>query len=205
MGGEGDEDVDDERSTSRRSPMSCRRQFSRLPSASASSYGGRISLFAFAMENEGIMMNVDGDGASSHSSRMEDEEGGSSSSSSSSLFFDMNLSTQENYKSNDDVFHGEFRDIRSMLDLEYHGNYRKARQEFQDKIVRKMLDGTTIRDDVNGSVCATPNEPWIVFTAGVMVSGAFIYLFRHPLHHFLYSFERRRSNFLGGTIFNGSI
>jgi hypothetical protein len=50
------------------------------------------------------------------------------------------------------------------------GNYSKARQELQDKIVRKMLDGTTITDETNGSVCTTPTEPWIVFTAGVMVS-----------------------------------
>jgi hypothetical protein len=57
----------------------------------------------------------------------------------------------------------------------YHkkGNYSRARQELQDKIVRKMLDGTTITDETNGSVCTTPTEPWIVFTAGVMVSFSF--------------------------------
>ena len=32
-----------------------------------------------------------------------------------------------------------------------------------------MLDGTTINDTANGRVCKVPTEPWIVFTAGVMV------------------------------------
>ncbi len=50
------------------------------------------------------------------------------------------------------------------------GNYIKSRQEFQDKIVEKMLDGTTVQDSsFPERVCKTPTEPWIVFTAGVMV------------------------------------
>ena len=53
----------------------------------------------------------------------------------------------------------------------YAGNYSKSRQEFQDKIVEKLLDGTTIHDQTNGRVCKTPTEPWIVFTAGVMGAG----------------------------------
>ncbi len=48
------------------------------------------------------------------------------------------------------------------------GNYEKKRQEFQDHIVQKLLDGTII-EDCNGRVCRTPTEPYIVFTAGVMV------------------------------------
>ena len=52
----------------------------------------------------------------------------------------------------------------------YHeGNYSKSRQELQDAIVNKLLDGTMIHDTTNGRVCKTPTEPWIVFTAGVMV------------------------------------
>ena len=57
--------------------------------------------------------------------------------------------------------------------LQKKGNYSKARQKLQDKIVRKMLDGATITDETNGCVCTTPTEPWIVFTAGVMVSFPF--------------------------------
>ena len=49
------------------------------------------------------------------------------------------------------------------------GNYSKSRQELQDAIVHKLLDGTMIHDTTNGRVCKTPTEPWIVFTAGVMV------------------------------------
>lgn len=52
----------------------------------------------------------------------------------------------------------------------YEGNYSKSRQELQDAIVHKLLDGTMIHDTTNGRVCKTPTEPWIVFTAGVMVS-----------------------------------
>ena len=51
----------------------------------------------------------------------------------------------------------------------FSGNYSKSRQEFQDKIVEKLLDGTAVTDATNGRVCKTPTEPWIVFTAGVMV------------------------------------
>ena len=50
------------------------------------------------------------------------------------------------------------------------GNYSKHRQQFQDKIVEKLLDGVKIHDTMNGRVCKTPTHPWIVFTAGVMVS-----------------------------------
>ncbi len=52
----------------------------------------------------------------------------------------------------------------------WKGNYCKARQELQDRIVAKLLDGTTVTDVTDGRVCSAPTEPWIVFTAGVMVS-----------------------------------
>ena len=55
----------------------------------------------------------------------------------------------------------------------YLGNYSKSRQEFQDTIIEKFLDGTVIHDNTNGLVCKTPTEPWIVFTAGVMVRFSF--------------------------------
>lgn len=62
---------------------------------------------------------------------------------------------------------------RTKMICKKQGNYSKSRQELQDKIVRKMLDGTTVTDETNGNVCMTPTEPWIVFTAGVMVRGTF--------------------------------
>lgn len=71
----------------------------------------------------------------------------------------------------DKQFYGPFREIRAGLDFDYHGNYSKSRQEFQDKIVEKLLDGTAVTDATNGRVCKTPTEPWIVFTAGVMGAG----------------------------------
>merc|ERR1719203_109666 len=86
-------------------------------------------------------------------------------------FYSVNLSTQENYGMEGKDFHGRFGEIRAGLDFEYHGNYIKSRQEFQDKIVEKLLDGTTIHDSISGRVCKTPTAPWIVFTAGVMGAG----------------------------------
>ena len=84
-------------------------------------------------------------------------------------YFSLELSTQENYGVENKEFFGRFAEIRRQLDYDYHGNYSKERQIFQDRIVEKLLDGTTIHDTTNGRVCKTPTEPWIVFTAGVMV------------------------------------
>lgn len=121
---------------------------SRLPSFSAPSYGGRTSLFDFSAANAEIMRGL----------------------SSSGREFNVNLSTQENYMSDDDKFYGDFWEIRAGIDRNYHGNYSQGRQELQDKIVHKMLDGATVTD-IHGSVCKTPTDPWIVFTAGVMGAG----------------------------------
>eukprot|EP00581_Thalassiosira_minuscula_P006305 CAMPEP_0183746956 /NCGR_PEP_ID=MMETSP0737-20130205/67020_1 /TAXON_ID=385413 /ORGANISM="Thalassiosira miniscula, Strain CCMP1093" /LENGTH=406 /DNA_ID=CAMNT_0025982663 /DNA_START=266 /DNA_END=1486 /DNA_ORIENTATION=- len=87
--------------------------------------------------------------------------------------YSLSKSTQGNYAAEDGVkdFYGPFQEIRSRLDYNYHGNYSKERQLFQDKIVEKQLDGTTIVDRNSGRVCKTPTEPWIVFTAGVMGAG----------------------------------
>ncbi|KAL9190466.1 hypothetical protein ACHAXT_007677 [Thalassiosira profunda] len=86
-------------------------------------------------------------------------------------YFLLDLSTQENYGVEDREFYGQFKQIRAGLDYDYHGNYSRRRQAFQDRIVEGMLDGTTIRDAANGQICKTPTEPWIVFTAGVMGAG----------------------------------
>ena len=83
--------------------------------------------------------------------------------------YDFGKSTQENYNSDDGKFAGPFASIRENLDLDYHGNYTEARQLFQDEIIVKLLDGASVTDEQNGMVCSTPTEPWIVFTAGVMV------------------------------------
>ena len=45
------------------------------------------------------------------------------------------------------------------------------RQLFQDEIVNKLLDGNAwVHDEKYGILCKAPTDPWIVFTAGVMVS-----------------------------------
>lgn len=85
--------------------------------------------------------------------------------------YSIDRSTQENYGVANRDFGGPFAKIRASLDYNYHGNYIESRQIFQDRIVEKLLDGTTVHDEANGLVCKTPTEPWIVFTAGVMGAG----------------------------------
>eukprot|EP00986_Skeletonema_menzelii_P002781 scaffold790_cov149-Skeletonema_menzelii.AAC.26 len=85
--------------------------------------------------------------------------------------FSFDKSTEENYGVDNMEFFGPFKSIRASLDYSYHGNYTQSRQLFQDRIVEKLLDGTIIEDANGRGVCKTPNEPWIVFTAGVMGAG----------------------------------
>ena len=132
-------------------PLQCPRpQHERLPSFSAPSYHNRRSLYDFSAANAEIMRLI---------------------SSSGRQIYNFDQSTQENYEVDDDIFYGEFQEIRAGLDRSYHGNYSRERQELHDKIVHKMLDGVTVTDNQNGSSCKTPTEPWIVFTAGVMGAG----------------------------------
>lgn len=79
-------------------------------------------------------------------------------------------SSEENNKSDDMNFYGQFAHIRATLDYTYHCNYTHERQRFQDSIVREYLEEAVIKDR-NGEVCTTPTEPWIVFTAGAMGAG----------------------------------
>lgn len=66
-------------------------------------------------------------------------------------------------------FYGPYADIRAKLDYNYHCNYTKERQQFQDTIIQKMSHAV-IRDK-DGWVGTTPTRPWIVFTAGAMGAG----------------------------------
>ena len=77
-------------------------------------------------------------------------------------------STEENYCSNDKEFYGPHAKIRAQLDYNYHRNYTKERQHFQDKII-KLYSGSIIWDS-NGYIGTRPTKPWCVFTAGAMVS-----------------------------------
>jgi len=103
--------------------------------------------------------------------------------------FAIDRSTKEIYGADNLEYYGPFRDVRAKLDYNYHGNYLKSRQQFQDRIVEKFFSGTTIRDSVHGHDCKTALSPWIVFTAGVMVSIARCalpssYLFRSNVQPF---------------------
>ena len=87
--------------------------------------------------------------------------------------FSVAASTEDNYGTSSDKFIGRFAHIRSTLDYSYHKNYTFERQRFQDSILQEYLQGAVIRDAETGIACSTPEEPWIVFTAGVSDSKCF--------------------------------
>eukprot|EP00611_Tribonema_gayanum_P022003 TRINITY_DN4342_c0_g1_i1.p1 TRINITY_DN4342_c0_g1~~TRINITY_DN4342_c0_g1_i1.p1 ORF type:complete len:489 (-),score=203.41 TRINITY_DN4342_c0_g1_i1:723-2189(-) len=74
--------------------------------------------------------------------------------------FDVTKSTKANYGVNDKHFYGPYADIRASLDFEYHGNYNRKRQQFQDTLIRNVVGAAVEKEG-----------PWIVFTAGAMGAG----------------------------------
>jgi glutaredoxin len=74
--------------------------------------------------------------------------------------YDHTVSTAENYGAAGTETFGKFAGIRETLDFEYHGNYTKERQIFQDVLLENVT-GAGHRYD----------SPWIVFTAGAMGAG----------------------------------
>lgn len=84
--------------------------------------------------------------------------------------FSVDVSTEENHKSDDHNYYGKYSHIRETLDYSYHCNYTYERQKFQDRIVTEFLHGAVITDK-DGQLCTTPTEPWLVFTAGAMGAG----------------------------------
>jgi predicted kinase len=84
--------------------------------------------------------------------------------------FSVFISSEQNHKTDSPTFYGPFSHVRSTLDYTYHEHYTRERQSLQDAIIKDMLNSAVITD-VNGNVCTTPTEPWIVFTAGAMGAG----------------------------------
>ena len=96
--------------------------------------------------------------------------------SSISASFDWTKSTEENYR--DDASRWEdkgskFRDVRALLDMNYHAHYTRARRRLQDEIVRHLLDAATDGSSVAANKLREGNEAiqWAVFTAGAMGAG----------------------------------
>jgi hypothetical protein len=83
--------------------------------------------------------------------------------------YDWSKSTEENYKA-ETSFCGKYGNVREHLDHTYHSTYTKSRQLLQDSIIDTLLHNTRIVDKA-GMSCATPTQPWIVFTAGAMGAG----------------------------------
>jgi len=79
--------------------------------------------------------------------------------------FSILKSTEENHESEDMYFYGPYAHVRKTLDYTYHRNYTRERQLLQDAIITDFMSSPKIVD-VEGRVCSTPTEPFIVFTAG---------------------------------------
>lgn len=84
--------------------------------------------------------------------------------------YDFNISTEDNYSSDEDPFVGKYANYRSMLDYSYHKHYSCKRQQMHDIMIDLFLN-TVVRDKANNLVCECPIQPWLVFTAGVMGAG----------------------------------
>lgn len=88
-------------------------------------------------------------------------------------------STEEMHQSQDMSFYGNYTDIRSTLDYNYHSNYNEQRQLFQNSIVEKMIEEHMMKDTSHQNSCSSilgtttksSYNPWIVFTAGAMGAG----------------------------------
>lgn len=68
--------------------------------------------------------------------------------------------TQERWGTAENVFAGDFAEIRKQVDLSYHGNYVPERQSFQDDLIREALGDVPSQE-----------RPWLVFMAGAMAVG----------------------------------
>ena len=92
--------------------------------------------------------------------------------------YDWNVSTEENYRSDEGSSSislssssgGKFNHIRRRLDRNYHANYVHSRRILQDSIIESMLFGTSTGEQQQEQPCRSI-EPWIVFSAGVMGAG----------------------------------
>ena len=95
--------------------------------------------------------------------------------------FCIKFTTEFNHKSDSKLFYGPYAHIRKTLDYNYHSNYTKERQWLQDSIIEEMMgemdknvgmiQSETDNPDMDATVCTTPTDPWLIFTAGVQGAG----------------------------------
>ena len=74
--------------------------------------------------------------------------------------YDFSKTTNDSYKNPKMEFFGEFADIRRTRDYNYHVNYTRERQAWQDHVIKSIV----LRH-------REQSEPWIVFTCGAMGAG----------------------------------
>jgi len=74
--------------------------------------------------------------------------------------YDYTKSTNENYGMKHKKFWGKYVSIRESLDYDYHTNYTKKRQLWQDEVVSSLFAHST-----------PEKNPWIVYTCGAMGAG----------------------------------
>lgn len=74
--------------------------------------------------------------------------------------YDYSRPTSENYRTDGREVVGNYADIRSKLDFDYHGCYTVARQKLQDIIILDSIGKGIVHE-----------RPWLIFTAGAMGAG----------------------------------
>ena len=76
---------------------------------------------------------------------------------------DYTKSTNERYASPVEIFTGDYRYTRALLDYKhYHVHYVPERQLIQDQIIHTFLDSGVKME-----------KPWLVYTAGPMGAGKY--------------------------------
>jgi len=78
--------------------------------------------------------------------------------------YDWELSTEDNFESENYVDLGQFATTRQRLDYEYHSHYKTSRQSLQDDIIESFLADHPIQKESGA-------DQWIIFSAGCMGAG----------------------------------
>jgi hypothetical protein len=85
--------------------------------------------------------------------------------------FDFQKSTEVNYQDPIAPFVGKYAQHREQLDYDFHCRYSTPRQYLHDNIIDQFLQ-VTVHDSANHDlICESPEENWVVFTAGAMGAG----------------------------------
>jgi len=87
---------------------------------------------------------------------------------STSYIFSVDISTVDNYKTNEMKFYGAYSHIRASLDYDF--SFTKERQWIQNSIIDETLKLPSINNNAKNA-SRIPKDPWIVFFVGISSVG----------------------------------